>query len=440
MATKKPKKPRKMKTKAQPKDGEVLALSWKLGELPSSQHRTGLAGLVLMVRWLERHRKLGGLCRLKNLDASGVTLEVNERGLQDLFNETYGAELVERSELKVREGKPPKRVEEREVETKKVDRKTGEPVVKTVTYYVYDVVEPKGAFLAELDNPKSGKSGLWIKLWRDFIWSLVRAVPKTRGPYISRAEGGSHQDAQKAWAGLAEKPEASVKLPSTYFIGAQTATAENVPFRDRERFQFLLHFWPFAIGLAVPCTIDREGASKFEGYVLSFSDVADLATFCDEFEGLLRNRKPTKAGYRPKDALVDLPAEGALQLLSFLEARLKEHESRKRVSDLVHGVDVFHVEREGNNVRVRSSMRIEPSVVVQSEYERIRSSFHDPIFRRQRLLNLLAGVPWYSGFDRLMATLPSAHFIAGRAQPGEYGTRFPHDARTQFKHVAPEAG
>ena len=30
----------------------VLELDYQLAELPSSQHRAGLAGLVLMVRWL----------------------------------------------------------------------------------------------------------------------------------------------------------------------------------------------------------------------------------------------------------------------------------------------------------------------------------------------------------------------------------------------------
>ena len=31
---------------------EVLELDYSLAELPSSQHRAGLAGLVLMVQWL----------------------------------------------------------------------------------------------------------------------------------------------------------------------------------------------------------------------------------------------------------------------------------------------------------------------------------------------------------------------------------------------------
>jgi len=33
---------------------DVLMLDYQLAELPSSQHRVGLAGLVLIIRWLER--------------------------------------------------------------------------------------------------------------------------------------------------------------------------------------------------------------------------------------------------------------------------------------------------------------------------------------------------------------------------------------------------
>lgn len=31
-----------------------LTLQWTLDELPTSQHRTGLAGLVLVLRWMAR--------------------------------------------------------------------------------------------------------------------------------------------------------------------------------------------------------------------------------------------------------------------------------------------------------------------------------------------------------------------------------------------------
>ncbi len=35
----------------------VLSLDYNLAELPTSQHRAGLAGLVLMVQWMEKSAK-----------------------------------------------------------------------------------------------------------------------------------------------------------------------------------------------------------------------------------------------------------------------------------------------------------------------------------------------------------------------------------------------
>src|SRR5436305_10705698 len=70
---------------------EVLELNYQLAELPSSQHRAGLAGLVLMARWLERQGTNKGSCELIRLDELGATLRMNEHGLEALFDEVYGA-------------------------------------------------------------------------------------------------------------------------------------------------------------------------------------------------------------------------------------------------------------------------------------------------------------------------------------------------------------
>ena len=74
---------------------EELELSYQLAELPSSQHRAGLAGLVLMVDWLKHQPGKQGKCEIVGLDAQGATLKVDRQGLEDLFNEVYGASTEE---------------------------------------------------------------------------------------------------------------------------------------------------------------------------------------------------------------------------------------------------------------------------------------------------------------------------------------------------------
>jgi CRISPR-associated protein Cmx8 len=273
---------------------DILTLDYQLAELPSSQHRAGLAGLVCVIRWLERQPDFqektsnGTVCKLAHLDDLGASIELNQAGVEALFDEIYAAstEEQERPQLlknKQKEIISPLREEEREVTDKK--GKT-----KTKKVYIYPVVVPAGSFLADPTYDKSveGKNGLWIKLWRDMVWSILRGVPATRKPFEARAEGSYGNDAASVWKQLTQPEDFTVKLPSTYFLGAQESNAENVPFKDRARFQFLLHFWLFAAQIYVPAVVDNEGKRNFAGYALAIPDVAKLEWFCDELPEILK--------------------------------------------------------------------------------------------------------------------------------------------------------
>jgi len=136
----------------------VLELRWNLHELPSSQHRAGLAGLALCVEFLKRKPDRKGTCEIKQIDDDGLTLVVDRQGMQSLFDDLYDASLEEQFLEKKRQKKkgeskvdtPPKREETRS----EVD-KTGK--AKNVTRYVYDQVVPRGAMIDELDEGVDGK-------------------------------------------------------------------------------------------------------------------------------------------------------------------------------------------------------------------------------------------------------------------------------------------
>ena len=405
---------------------EVLDLDYQLAELPSSQHRVGLAGLVLMVKWLERQGTNKGICELTRLDELGATLRINESGLEALFNEAYAASREEQArpqpfKNKNKEIIPPLREEVRH----ETDPKSGKTKEKTV--YIYPVVIPKGAFLIDLDPSADGNNGVWVKLWRDMVWSIFRGVPATRKPFEDRAEGLRPDDAVKTWNDLTQPLHYSVDLPSTYFIGAQANNAENVPFKDRARFQFLLHFWPFAAQTYVPALINNEGERDFVGYALAIPDVANLEWFCEELpKALKHNRGVELSGYRPRDSVVDLAVEGALDILSLLRARIAVQEGERATSDLVLGVDVIHVEKQGNNIRLLGTSRLDPEASMIDEYARLRHSLWNPLFRKQRLLNLINKRPWYTGFDAVLSRLPYEQSIGSKT--------FRHDARESFKN------
>src|SRR5262249_23958028 len=153
------------------------------------------------------------------------------------------------------------------------DPKTGK--TKTKKAYFYPVTIPRVGLILSLDPSAKGDKGLWIKLWRDMVWGILRGVPATREPFEARAQWRKAGDAEKIWEDLLHPAQYSIELPSTYFLGAQASTAENVPFMDRARFQFLLHFWPFVAQIYVPALVNNDGKQDFVGYALSIPDVCD---------------------------------------------------------------------------------------------------------------------------------------------------------------------
>ena len=391
---------------------DVLTLDYQLAELPSSQHRAGLAGFVLVVQWLERQpvfkQKIeeGAICKLTRLNDKGATLELNQLGLAALFDEIYDAstEEQERPQLlknKQKEVIPPLREEERE----ETDAKGKQ---KTKKVYIYPIVVPRGSFLADpsYDQSSDGKNGRWVKLWRDMVWSILRGVPATRKPFEVRAERGTAEDAKAVWTQLLQPSEFTVDLPSTYFLGAQANNAENIPFKDRARFQLLLHFWLFAAQIYVPAVVNNEGKRDFVGYAIAIPDVANLKRFCGRLPKILKERSVELSGYRPRDCIVDLAVESALDMMKRLSDRLAQTTGEQATASTVFGIDVIHAEKQGNNVRLLSMNRLNPEEAMIDEYAQIRDNFWSPLFRRQCLLNLVNHSPWHSGFDALLCTLP----------------------------------
>lgn len=426
------------KTKQKTVTIDKLQLDYQLAELPSSQHRAGLAGLVLVVQWLQddpafqEKVEAGAICQLTRLDDNGATLEINQAGLEALFDEIYAASTEKQERTQVFKNSrtkaviPPLREEERE----ETNPKTGKTKIKKI--YIYPVVVPKGSFLAHpsYDASFDGKNGYWIKLWRDMVWSILRGVPATRKPFEERAEGHSTKDAANSWMQLTQPEEFTVKLPSTYFLGAQENNAENVPFKDRARFQFLLHFWLFAAQIYVPAVVNNEGKRDFVGYAIAIPDIARLQWFCEELPGLLRDRSPEISGYRPRDCIVDLAVESALDMMKRLRDRLQATTSDQATAPTLFGIDVIHTEKQGNNVRLLSATRLNPDTATTDEYAQIRDGFWSPLFRRQCLLNLVNHSPWHMGFDALLSTLPYELSIEN-----DY---FRRDVREKFKALINE--
>ena len=399
-----------------------LHLRWELHDLPTSQHKAGLAGLALSVRFLARKTGRKGVCEIEAIDDHSLTLLVNSDGMQSLFDDIYAAEHVD--VLVKAKWKDVEPRDEISVEVK--DDKTGK--TRTEKRFVYSKVQPVGGLLADQDKGAANGTKYWLKLWQELVWTSLRGVPATREPYNARAESRIVTDGADAWLELATKPLATVALPSTYALGAQAMNAENVAFKDIARLRLLLHFWPFVVAIYVPQTIDRDGKRANAGYALAVPDVARLQAFVDDCDAIARERNPEPQGYVPRDAIIDMAAEAGLDVVRRSEALIAGRQGSSQLRFWLTAVDVFHIEKDGNNIRLRNIARVMPSRQMVDEYALVRrAEFWSPVFRHQRIANVVNEQPWWFGYGRLCAVTPQGLTIDNKF--------FRRDARVAMKET-----
>jgi len=355
----------------------AIRLDYRLEDLPSAQHRAGLAGLVLLVRWLNRPEVL----RLTEVTAGGATLELGRQGLDLLFEEVYG------------------------VLPGAADRP--------------DRVVPRAAFVASLE-PAGAASGPWIQLWRDWLWNIHRGLPKAREPFEARAAGRPARDAALAWRELSQGGLAGGELDTGSLLGAFALNLDRVPVRDTAAHRLLLHCWPCAIMVYLLRRNRAWGGQRdLDGFVVAIPEVLDLEGFCEAYPAALRRRSPERVGPRPREALVDHPAEAALDFARRLESPGRPAR--------VLAVEAHHAKAQGRTVRVQAVARVEAAPGLLEAYGEFRAvGYLDPTFRRASLHSLLEGSPWHGGFGEVFGP-------AGSARRTILAEPFRRDARMAFR-------
>jgi CRISPR-associated protein Cmx8 len=408
-----------------------MKLQYDLYDLPNSQHRAGLAGLVLLARIMQRLRLSDAL----EVEVVGprVRLELEEQHVVALFNYVYDASVEERrqSSPRRRQGEvvPPLRIE-----TEPAQEAADKPSAKQ--WYIYPQTTPRAAFLRDLHTPD-----IWLKLWRDLVWETVRGIHRAREPFEQRADRSDVTLARALWKDL-QRWERSrkhtephlVSLAGPLYIGAMAANPERVQFRDSPDRALLLHCWQAVMGVGEARRLVVERGEYKEttiGYVISIPDVLDLDGFCETFEASVALLGPETAGYRPRDAIVALPLEGGLQYLSSLAAAKA---ALGEIRFTLAGVDVFCLQKRGNTIPIVAAGRVPANASLLEQYELIRGQYGNLLFRERLVANLLGGRSWHDGFDRLFAAHETDLFIGSRAHG------FPACAARRLKADFPQEG
>ncbi|MGO9599273.1 MAG: type I-MYXAN CRISPR-associated protein Cmx8 [Isosphaeraceae bacterium] len=292
------------KTKA-----ERITLTFDLFDLPTAQHKAGLAGLLLQIRSMKDRRfDPKRVPEVLEFTRTAARIQFSRDSVQALFDDLYDAKIVETSAASKWANASPKREEVVE----QCDPKTGK--TKQVKRYVYDIVQPQSPCLVRfLTSPEQNP---WLKLWRDMVWAIPRGINTTRAPFNKRAENLPCPEGAAVWEGLCKFQEKLAKsvfetsgISGALMLAAQADNAEAIPFLGRADHNFLLHFWQIVVLTYVPQVMDNDGNLAAKGYALTLPDIADLREFSSAFPELLASLCVERRGFRPADALIDIPVQ-----------------------------------------------------------------------------------------------------------------------------------
>ncbi len=406
-------------------DGSSLIIEYNLHDLPTAQHKAGLAGLVLMLRSMEM-RELSPIPKILELTPSTLKLEVTEKSLQTLFDDLYDAEWVEEP-LKKKANKADSTLPEEDDDNAEEGENGGtEKGIK---------VSPKGKFWEPLlpqDN------AVWVELWRDMLWQTLRGKDRQRNDYKKRANGNAYS--KNPWNDLKNAIEArsknklvtGKKIAGTLFVGAQEHNAEYIDFQGTIHHNLLLHFWTLACRVYCPSTIDiKNGTLSYEGFVLVIPEPAALDAFLEEMADAWRTIETRIVKYRPAAAQIDVPEEGGLDFLySLAHAKVRQCP----VTDLVAAIEFCFLKRKGNNINMKDYGRIIPTQNIVEQYEEIRNRVFNPLFKAVRLRNVLSGTSWFGGMDDAFSSFPREFFVSTDKTPRKLYF-FGIDVQREFRQI-----
>lgn len=400
-----------MSTPVSTQDDERIRLEYRLAELPTAQHKAGLAGLVLLIENL-KERTVEPRPVLVRVDAHAATIELDKAGFGGLLDDLYDGYWTEASYGSKLANKEPKRIKE-------IEREVGGKT-KTEKRFIYDDFRPKGALFGHL--LQGGEQSPWLKLWQDMLWAVLRAQPKTREEYKRRADKEQATVTAQLWpklrkASLKKGKPVTDSIAGSIFVGAQDRNAERVGFQGLVEQNLLLHFWPLVTPVFVPRAIDVKNRRRTDrGYLLAIPEVADLKYFVEAIRDYWKSLDRKVQGYRPAACLVDVPEEAGLELLF----QLSEQRIRKGHSELAGellAIEWYHQEKQGNNVRMHGQGRLLSDVTMLNEYARIRDHNGNPLFKSLLIRNLLGGYDWFAGAQTLFGTYPTKFFFRSPDSP-----------------------
>ena len=427
------------------KNKNQVTLEYTLSQLPSSQHRAGLAGLVLMILWLREQPKFKHLANAKlkitDLDADTVTVQFNLAGFTALMKTHFSAAFEERERSKKSTNNKQK--------FKTVKRKVRNPdtdKTKETTFYIYTDIVPQGDLVRSFE-PANNENLVWTKLWQEVTWAVLRPRDKQRLPFKAIANDTEPSEIEKIWNFLQNKPDSKVPLSSTYMLGAQAKNNEGVPFTDLAKDRFLLNFWSYVARIYLPIIVDMKGKVKLNGYAVAIPDIKHLAVFCEHFPTILQQRPTEELWGKPRSAIVRNLEETGLDSFGSIYTYLSQIKSDLSIDRLLFGMDVFHIFRPQDKPQSkpqilsikrylphRNAMPSASSAI--AEFTQLQDKLYNPLFRQQYWQNLIRDRPRIEGFYALLRDSPTVQTLKNNWFRRDFQTVFsPNNNAMEQKEI-----
>lgn len=416
---------------------DTLELNFILDNLPSAQHKTGLAGLVFLLDTMEK-RKIYPLPEVSEESAGVWKFRFTRESFQKVFDELYDAEAIEAKNSTKEDNDAHEDSlgsEEEETENEKPKKEN----------YL-----PKGAFLKGV-FPADEEGKKKLKLWRDMLWATYRGHDRAREVYRTRARGMPCSFTENTWRALQKKRRTGEEISGSLLLGAEGKNAERVPLKGTFEENLLLHFTHIASPLFVSRLFlvkpeKKENRSTYSisrpegGYVLAMPEIVDIRKYLARYTKWLGSETPQTRFFRPLSALIDLPEESGLEFLSAITERRVEKQGRGLL-DTIEGVEYYYITKKGKNVNLLASAYIPLNPATLDQYNHLVAPQGSKrplnyLFKTYRIRNLLEGLPWYKGMGSIFEQYPTEFFIWSRERSPGNTPFFGQDIHRHFKGIA----
>ncbi|MCI5210103.1 MAG: type I-MYXAN CRISPR-associated protein Cmx8, partial [Candidatus Electrothrix sp. ATG2] len=376
-------------------DNVLPPLHYSLFDLPSAQHKAGLAGLLVMIESMHR-RGLEPVPRIIKLGPAEVTISLTRESLQCLYDFFFASQKDD-------EGK----------------------------------IVPKAEFLQIMKMPP-----LWSSLWRDVITRVLRAGAPAQMKSFRDRSTPEKPPRQWDWEKMWDHLEAGkrVDINGTDMVGIESVNAAKVKYVAPAKEALLLTFWPV---VSLPYVTQKLTTSKsgrvqdylfsYYAYVMAIPEVACLDEFVQEIFELypqsLCDDAPGKAP-RPAQSLVSTEKEAALLFASRQYGCLDSFP----VLDMVSCLQIIHLKYGKGSPDILDDSVVVPTRSLVKEYRKLETGYFNPLFKKQLIENLFMRQPWYHGMYALFVNHPKGFFIQCPDSPKNiYG--FFQDLKKKFFYI-----